>query len=231
MKIVYEATRNYYPYLRGAIASLLDHNDPEVVYVLAEDDHIDKLPECCTVINISDQQWISHSSPNWKTMFSWVVLIRVCYPELLPCDKVLQLDVDTIVCDSLEPAWNTDLTGKWFAAVPEYKTQYRPFGDIYYNCGVILFNLEQMRRDNIMPDLVWELNKFFYPFPEQDVLNGYAIEYNKHMALPVRFNESPCCGMTEDPAVVHFAGEPDWMTKRYMVRREYLDPYRPHHAE
>ena len=231
MKIVYEATRNYYPYLRGAIASLLDHNDPEVVYVLAEDDHIDNLPDICNVIDVSGQQWIRHDSPNWNTLYSYMVLIRVCYPEILPCDKVLQLDVDTIVCDSLEPVWNTDLTGKWFAAVPEHKGQYRPFGDIYYNCGVVLFNLDQMRADNIMPELVTELNRYFYPFPEQDVLNGYALDADKAVALPVRYNECACCGMTEDPAVVHFAGEANWHSRRYIVRREYLDPYRPHHKE
>lgn len=226
MKVVYEATRNFYGYLSGAIRSLLEHNNPEVVYVLAEDDHIDGLPNVCKVIDISGQKWISETSPNWKTSYSWMVLIRVCMPEILKHeDKVLQLDVDTIVCDSLEDLWNVDMDDKWFGMVPEYESAYRPFGPVYYNAGVVLFNLKQMRLNNIMPVLATDLNTMWHPYPEQDVMNMYGQTLKKIVTLPVRFNESYCCGFTERPAVMHYAGIGDWMTNRNMIRSELVEKY------
>ena len=46
---------------------------------------------------------------------------------------MIHLDIDTIICDSLEPLWKMPLTGKWFGAVPEKQNWYKPFGDKYYN--------------------------------------------------------------------------------------------------
>ena len=226
MKIVYGATRNYYPLLLPSITSLLDHNQPEVVFVLAEDDVVPGLPDVCRVINVSDQKWILPTSPNWKTVYSFMVLVRVCYAHLLPCDKVLQLDVDTIVCDSLEPIWETDLTGKYIAAVNELTGGFHPFGPDYFNMGVCLFNLEQIRKDNVMTDWIRELNTEFYYFPEQDVINMYSIP-DKVVELPTRYNECFCCGYTDDPAVVHFAGIPDWMKNKTMFRHEFWERYAP----
>ena len=224
MRVVYEATRNYYPYLLPSIRSLLDHNNPEVVYVLAEDDKITGLPDVCQIINVSKQTWIRGSSPNYHNYYSWMVLMRVCLPALLPCDKVLQLDVDTIICDNLQPLWDTELDGKWFAAVQEYESMYRPYGDRYYNAGVMLLNLDQMRADNAMQIFVDELNTRRYRFPEQDLLNLYGVP-DKVVDIPVRYNESFCCGYTDDPAVIHFAGYRDWYGNLALFRSEYMFRY------
>lgn len=225
MRIVYEATRNYYPYLRWTIQSLLEHNDPEIIYILAEDDSIPDLPEVCKVINVTDQKWIRKSSPNYKSWYSWMVLMRVCLPEILDCDKVLQLDIDMVICDSLRPVWETDVEGKWIAAVRERAGTYRPFGMKYYNMGVSLFNLEQMRKDGAMQKLVRELNSVWYPCPEQDAINKYAVP-DKITDIPARYNECFCCGYTENPAVIHFAGERSWMDNPEMFRGEYLEKYK-----
>ena len=227
MKIVYEATRNYYKFLRATIQSLLDHNDPEVIFVLAEDDEIEGLPEVCKVINVSNQQWIKRTSPNFHTPFSYMVLIRVAYTEILDCDKVLQLDVDTIVLDDLKPLWDVDLTGKWFGAVPEHLGTYKPYGKRYYNAGVCLFNLAQMRADNITQTLINELNSHFYAYPEQDVFNKYGQANDKAVALDPRYNASFCCGLPKNPAIFHYAGITNWWEEQLNPKWEYLAPYAP----
>ena len=227
MRIVYEATRNYYRFLRATIQSLLDHNDPEVIFILAEDDEIEGLPEVCKVINVSNQQWIKRTSPNFHTPFSYMVLLRVCYTEILDCDKVLQLDVDTVVLDSLQPLWDVDLTGKWFGAVPEHLGTYKPYGKRYYNAGVCLFNLAQMRKDNITQTLINELNSHFYAYPEQDVLNKYGQASDKAVALEPRYNASYCCGLPKDPAIFHYAGITNWWEEQLNPKWEYLAPYAP----
>ena len=224
MNIVYALTRNLYSYLKPTLTSLLEHNQPEKIYILAEDDELPGLPDNAEVINVSKQKWFPPDNPNMKSQFTYMAMCRACYCELLPVDKVIQLDIDTIICDSLEPIWNIDLTDKWFAACPEYLGLYNPFGKQYYNIGVCVYNLEQMRKDNAQDQLVniLNLNKLFCL--EQDAINYLGVP-KKVKDIPVRYNESFCCGYTDDPAVVHFAGWPDCWTNKTLFRHEYLERY------
>ena len=229
MRVVYGATRNLYPHLVPAIRSLLDHNDPELIYIMAEDDELPvQLPPArYKIINVSGQQVFNPFGPNANSIFTYMAMMRLCYVVLLDCDKVLQLDVDTIVCDSLAPLWNVDLTGKWFTACEEYLGRWKPYGPKYYNIGVAVFNLAQMRADDCCPTMVQDLNTHKYWCVEQDVLNKYAVPAGKVAPFPgVRYNECFCCGQTPDPAVVHYAGYHDWTTNKRIPRVEYLEKYR-----
>ena len=224
MVIVYALTRNLYPYLHASMNSLLEHNSPEKIYVLAEDDELD-LPEICEVINVSGQTIFDKDGPNSKTIYTYMAMMRLLYVDLIPEDRVIQLDIDTIVCDSLEPLWEMDLEDKWFAACPEYKTTYNPFDkEMYYNIGVCVFNLAQMRKDKIVPKMVELLNTRMLPCIEQDALNYYGVP-EKVKKIPVRYNESFCCGETSNPAVVHYAGIPNWYGEPFIHRAEYLARY------
>lgn len=225
MKVVYAATRNLYPCMGPTIKSLFAHNDPERVYIMAEDDEIGMpLPDVCRVVNVSGQKWITNKTGR----FTWMASLRCCYTELFPDeDKLLQLDVDTIICDSLQPLWDTDLTGKWFAAVREWKGAYHPFGtDEYYNIGVCLFNLAQMRKDGATRRVLDFVNTSNFMCQEQDGLNCYAVPMGKVVDLPVRYNVCFCCGTDRNPAIVHYAGVGDWFTNQTMANKEYLDEWR-----
>jgi lipopolysaccharide biosynthesis glycosyltransferase len=224
MNVIYSGTRNLYPAMKGAIRSLLEHNPDAKVYVLAEDDTLPfDLP--CTVINVSGQQYFTEQCPNIKTVFTYMAMIRVCTPELIPDDRVIQLDVDTIVCDSLEPIWNLDMDGKWIAWCEELYGTWKLFFPRYYNFGVAVLNLEQMRKDKATKKMVYEMNTNKYPFADQDVMNLYAVP-ERTVDLPNRYNESFCCGYTEHPAIVHYAGYPDWYTSNAMPRWWLRDRYK-----
>lgn len=228
MKVVYSGTRNLYPYMAAAIKSLLAHNKVETVYLLIEDDEFPyKPPKCCKCINVSNQTYFPSTGVNFTSPFTYFCLLRVCYAELLPDeDKIIQLDVDTIVNDSIEPIWDIDLTRKWFAMCPEYKSSYRPFGKDkkYYNAGVAVFNLAQIRKDNIMPTLVEYLNTVYSRCMDQEAWNYFGAE-SKAVDLPIRYNECFATGRTDNPAIVHYAGVKNWTRNRTMFRHEYLDKY------
>ena len=217
MVIVYTATRNYYKYLGATIKSLFAHNPNAKVYVLAEDDDA-PFPN---VINVS---MMKPKGVNAGTYFSYMALLRVQIADIVPEDKVIYLDVDTVVCEDLTPLWETDMTGKWWGAVKERQTWYRPFGTDYYNNGVSIYNLKQMREDGIVPIMIKELETVKYRFVEQDVMNKYCVP-DKVVSLPVRYNESNCCGMTDNPAIVHYAGSSSWFNNPYIPRHEYLAKY------
>ena len=225
MNIVYALTANYIDKMLPSLKSLKEHNPEARVFLLTEVDEVD-LPYDVEVINVSKQTWFTEEGVNYKNYFTYINLLKVCYAEILPVDKVIHLDADTIVCDSLEPMWNVDLDGKWFAAVPEYYGAYKPFGTMYFNMGIAVINLKQMREDDIIDTMVKYLNTVPQPWADQDAWNLYALWYNKALALAVRYNENPVCGFTDDPAIVHYCANKNWWTDENMYRKEYLDKYR-----
>ena len=226
MIIVYSMTRNLYPKILPSIRSVLDHNDARI-YVLAEDDSVPDLPKECEVINVSDQTFFPKDGANYKTSFTYMVLMRLAYPALFKEDRIISLDVDTIVCDSLLPIWEKEMDGKWIAAVPERLSNWRPYGGIYFNVGVCVYNLKQMREDNIAPTLINYVNTHRLTYCEQDCLNYFGLSQRKIAQIPLRYNESYATGMTLNPAVVHYAGVKDWYENRDIFRREFLDKYCP----
>ena len=236
MIVLYAATRNLYPYMLPSITSLLEHNTVEKIIMLLEDDTFPApLPDCCEIRNVVEyrDKYLDPDGVNVGTYFSWQAMLRVAYPLVLQdLDKVLSLDVDTIICDSLEPLWNTDLTGKWMAMVPEKQippfrsAPYRPDVDVYYNCGVTLYNLKQLREDNMVPTFLEKINTVLMDYIEQDTFNEYGSRQGKIVALPNRYNECVGTGETDNPAIVHFAGHLHWMRNMDMPRRPYLDKYR-----
>ena len=227
MNVVYALTHHVYPQILPSMRSLADTNPDAQVFVLAEDDELPfELPVKATVINVTGQTYFPEDGVNYSNYYKYINLLKVRYPSYLPVDKVIHLDIDTIVCDSLKEMWETDLEGKWFAACMESRANYRPFGDKYYNMGVALINLEQMRKDRIEQTMQDYLNDVKQPYADQDAWNKYAIEQDKVVELPVRWNESCVTGRTGNPGIVHFCGYRDWFTRFSMPRVEYLNLYR-----
>lgn len=116
-----------------------------------------------------------------------MTLIRCFLPEILSEEKVLWLDVDTLVFKPIDDLWNKDIDGfaimGWSEPVHQIKRKIC-FG--YVNAGVLLMNLKFMRKIKATEKMVQLLNETFYPFADQDVLNivcegyiGYiSYEYN-----------------------------------------------------
>lgn len=224
MNIVYAFTADYAPKAFPSMRSLKEHNPKAKVFVVTEADELD-LPIEAEIINIKDQTWFPRTGVNYHNQFTYINLLKVVYPTLLPVNKVIHLDCDTIITESLDPLWKTDIKGKWFAACPEYKGRYHPFGEMYYNMGVALINLAQMRKDNIEGSMVNYLNTVKQPYADQDAWNKYAIEQDKAVALPIRFNECFATGSTDNPAIVHYCGYTSWYEAENIPRRSYLEKY------
>ena len=224
MNIVYSLTRNVYDWILPSLRSLAKHNPTARVFILAEDDHLPfDLPMKAEVINVSNQEHFPAISEHRTEAFGgYINHLKLWYSEILPVNRVIHLDIDTIVCDKLDGLWSTDVTDKWFAAVPEAQTWYRPFGDKYYNMGVALFNLKQIRKDNMQQVMTDYLLTTGQPFADQNAWN----KFGKPVDLALRYNESMVTGKTDNPAIVHYCAIPDWWTNRKMDRREYLEEYR-----
>ncbi|MBR2654008.1 MAG: hypothetical protein IKD59_05565 [Lachnospiraceae bacterium] len=223
MNVVYCVTASYIDKIKPSIRSLREHNKAKI-YLLTEADSCDI--EDVEVIDIRDQQYFPKGGVNYNNQFTYIGLLKVCYQSYLKCDKVIHLDADTIVCDSLKGMWDTDLKGKWYGMAQEKKGWYKPFGDIYYNAGVMVINLKQLRKDGIQDEMVSYLNTKKQPWCEQDAFIKYGLDQDKIVEIDVRYNENQFTGFTDNPAIVHYAGISDWWTNRNMGRAELLTRYR-----
>lgn len=224
MNIVYAFTINYLPKALPSIRSLMEHNPKAKLFIVTEADEVD-IPYPHTVINVKDQKWFPATGVNYHNQFTYINLLKVVYPTLLTVNKVIHLDCDTIITESLDPLWKTDIKGKWFAACPEYKGRYHPFGEMYYNMGVALINLAQMRKDNIEGSMVNYLNTVKQPYADQDAWNKYAIEQDKAIPIDIRYNECFATGETDQPAIVHYCGYISWFEAQNIPRRAYLEKW------
>ena len=123
---------------------------------------------------------------------------RIFLPELYPeVDRILYLDADLLVVDSLAPLWELDLTGSWVAAVTNVFQDdhlHRPAElglagpEVYFNAGVLLMNLEEMRRDGCTDALrsfaVEQSDRLAWR--DQDALN--VVLGSRRLALHPRWN-------------------------------------------
>ena len=231
MNIVYALTRNVYEWILPSIRSLKEHNPKAKVYILCEDDkfpyELPKFEKPVTVINVSGQTYFPKDGVNYNNSFKYINLLKVRYPSILPdVDRVIHLDIDTIVCDDLSYLYNAYLGDKWFAAVQEYKGHYSPFGTQYCNAGVMLINLGQMRKDGIEQEMQDYLNTVKQPWADQDAWNKYGLRHNKIIPLAVNYNESQMTGYTDNPIIVHYCGYRNWWTNQNMYRADLLNRYK-----
>lgn len=123
---------------------------------------------------------------------------RLFLPELLPEDitKLLYLDVDVIVLDSIHKLWKIDLSGYALAGVEDYNgkplaiRQNLAESDLYINAGMLLMNLEYLRNMDFQTTALSYIkeHKTSLRNHDQDVLN--VILSQKKLILPCRWNMS-----------------------------------------
>lgn len=225
---VYSGTRNLYPDMLPAMKSLIANSGVTDIWLLIEDDEFPfEKPDFVHCKNVSAQTWFPPNGPNMKSAFTYMAMIRACYAEIFPdCDKVVQLDVDTVCVDNVDYLWEIELGDAWLAAAREYLGTYDPFrrGE-YYNVGVAVMNLKKQREDDAQLKLVEMINSMQLWCVEQDAFNYFCVP-GKIVELPTRYNECFATGYSEEPAIVHFAGTPDWQGNAKVARREYVKQYR-----
>lgn len=176
---------------------------------------------------------------------------RLLLPGLLPAEsgRVIFVDADSVITNSLMPLWTTDLKGRALAAVPEHSFSCRDHGYAYgryFNAGVMLIDLDRWRQADVLgrgaafaranPDRLrhWD----------QDVLNHVFEEdwlpiSDRWNACPHLFGLLPGYSLAADdlsdsekeaianPAIVHFAGPgpvKPWNARcTHPLRHHYLE--------
>lgn len=206
--------QNYVGHLGSLISSILDnHEDNIFLDILILDGGLNGVEhKLLNSIIKKDKHRARLSFIKMKGMFEEIAmhshftvptLYRLYLPEILRNrDKVLYLDTDMTVVDSLEPLYDIDITNYYCAAVRDIIMRtfvhnrvpsHQPSGGLqaeeylmkyvdmrtqaaaaaYFQAGTILFNLEKMREDNLSGKMIDDLIHKQYWFLDQDILNKY----------------------------------------------------------
>lgn len=173
---------------------------------------------------------VDASMPPTSAVFSPLVWYRLLLPELLADrDRVLFLDADTIVLQSLVPLFDIDLGKHLFAAVavtarPEHKARLGvdPVNPVF-NAGVMMMNLDIMRAEDFGPRTIalgHERNADFV-YNEQDAMtvmaegrwdqlhpkwNALSYLWLKPKGADPTYPELDQAVARLSPAIVHFEG-------------------------
>jgi lipopolysaccharide biosynthesis glycosyltransferase len=148
--------------------------------------------------------------PTWKYI-GVEMWYRLFLPDLVTdAARVLYVDVDAIVMDSLEGLWAIDLGDTYLGAVTNVFERHQlhrpddlglPGPDAYFNSGVLLLNLVAMRADRCSERLATfaRENAAELLWPDQDTLNVVLAE--RRTRLHPRWNAMN--------AVLHFPWSQD----------------------
>ncbi len=166
MHIACASDEGYLPHCATMLLSLLEHNCSKEVTVhfmhgpLMSSQLLDKLISmirgCGASINCLEIDDDAVAGLQTRAGVAGVMWYRVFLPELLPKhDRIVYLDVDLLVMDSLQEIWEMELGNAYAAAVPNVFEPERANHAInlgmkrqsdYFNSGLLVLNLAALRR-------------------------------------------------------------------------------------
>lgn len=205
---VYCGTRNVYQDMIPSMRSLLIHSDVNKIYFLIEDNEFPyELPPEVECINISNQDYFIQGGPNFHSAWSYMVLLRAAFTKIFPLhDKIISFDNDTIINENISDLWDIDISDYYFAGVREPKKSNMHRN--YINNGVLICNLKKLREDKYDDILIETLNRYYYPFAEQDCFPD--IVNDKIFLISSDYNINSYTYRYNRKKILHFAAIKDW---------------------
>jgi lipopolysaccharide biosynthesis glycosyltransferase len=260
MEVLCAFDERYLPHTATMLCSLLEHNTVSRIHLFyssadgQEPRELERLESfvaryggATARYKMDPEHFRDFRVDKWVSVATYY---RILAARILPTDidRVFYLDSDMIVRSSLAELWNTDLSGRALAAVGELADSRAvdlvglPSGAKYFNCGVLLINLEFWRRNNVYERAAAFIrsNPDKVELWDQDALN--AILVGLWVEIPAYWNAQShfitglpatrvACLTTEqramvpiaDPAVVHFDGasKPWHWSFRHPFQNEY----------
>ncbi|MBE5939240.1 MAG: lipopolysaccharide biosynthesis protein [Lachnospiraceae bacterium] len=136
------------------------------------------------VTDIYDREFAN--CPNEQCYCSPYTLLRL-FIDMIPeiQDKILYLDIDIMLNRDITLLYDIDLTGYEYAAARDHYGKFL-INPNYINAGVLLFNMEEIRKTNLLGKARELIKTKKMLFADQDAV--YRSTTRKKM-LPQRFND------------------------------------------
>lgn len=218
--IAFNLDNNYVAHCATVIASIIDNNsnNSSISFHLISADlsfsnkkqlqeWIENIGDSYKIFFYNIDKSIFDDFPLGQTYLNITCYYRLLLPTLLKgINKAIYLDCDTIVLKSLEDLWNTNIENRAWAGVRDrindsirvYNRLDFPLKYGYFNDGVMLLNLDEMRKVDIISISKNLAKKIPLALKnhEQDILN--KIFYNNKKAIDFKFNLLEYYLYTED---------------------------------
>lgn len=208
LSVCYTSDNNYAHILGTAIYSLLLNNiNIEKIYIYILDNGIsdsnkdiinkivNKFRRRCCFIDVS-KQLTDVVNCNAASYGGFSTYARIYIQRFLPknIERLLFIDTDTLVLNSLESIMNIDLSHYVLAAVKDTVTlEYRhglrmKDNDSYFNAGILYINMNRWRNEGIEKQLLGLLPKIapYCIYADQDLIN--IVLKNEVYVLPIKYN-------------------------------------------
>lgn len=216
---LYDKYGTYTPWLGVTIQSILEHTEAKVCFHILHDETLNYKNKRKLVLLVSNFQSKIIFHPIESTVFKSIenqmkkytvgAMYRILLPEIVSnLKKIIYLDADLLVNRDVKELWDINLDDYCLAAVPDLNVK---SGTVwaypvreglvnqneYFNSGVLVLNLENIRKNGNMYSLIMEyLDSHRYSnLPDQDALNViykgqvYLLDENwNYFAENVRIN-------------------------------------------
>ena len=194
--VAYCFDRHYAPYAAVSTCSLLvNAASPLRIYWCAPQDDVEEVRGLARALQVTQgseliivpldaapfANWITQSERQSSVNYTSGVFYRLLLPDVLPEDRVIYLDADTLVLRDLGELYATDLKGHLLAGVADrwggMTTRLKlAKGDVYLNSGVLLMDLAALRTARFL-DLcreVYAVHADDITFVDQCIINKAA---------------------------------------------------------
>lgn len=260
--VAYATNTKYAQYLAVSLYSLLSHQrlDGDAqwhIHLLSEDNKVlahpalqeiqERFPDAFLESHTIKAENYEGYQHKWYNLHS---MLRGFLPDLIPeIERLLYLDVDTLIVGDLTPLLNMDMRGcalgmveEIFHRNPRGEKKAHKIGVPYFNSGVILMNLQQLREENF-PQRFWEhmtSHLTDYDYPDQDTINvmyknqilplsqvynvmNYTLHNWEEYGTPELEAEYLAC--LYHPVVIHYAISAPWHQdlQRHPYNQLWLD--------
>lgn len=213
LNVFFQFDNNYAVYAGVSLTSLLENNksvDNIHIYILGDNlstnnlnrfQHLETIYKNCTINLIDANKTVDKIKelhiPSYRN--SQAANLRLFFDQLIEDDieRIIYIDSDTIINDSLLPLINSNLHGKTVGMVidaigREHKAHlnFSP-NELYYNSGVILYDVSKWKEKKYSEKIVLHVTKIRSDFvsPDQDILN--QVLKNDIQCLPMKYNYQP----------------------------------------
>ena len=194
MNILVTINKGYLCCLKVLVKSIIKSNSGSkfVIYVVhrdLDDDDIENINELSNsnmkfrFIEIDEE--LVGSFPVYAKRYPVEIYFRLFASKYLPnsVDKILYLDTDIVVINSLKGIYDMDFDGNYFIATSNVDYLIRKFNQIrlgmnfdtpYINSGVMLINIKELRKIDIESDIkdFVKRKKMLLMLPDQDIISG-----------------------------------------------------------
>ena len=227
----------YIPFLAVSMQSLIDNSSEEnkyaikILYTNVSEENKLKIKKyekeniSIEFVDVNTQLEEVKGKLYTRNFFSNTTFFRLFIPELYPqYDKALYIDSDTAILADIADLYNEDMGDNLIAGVPDGVIQtIEAFQDYvekvvgvidynnYFNAGIILMNLEELRKYKFQEKFLYLLEKVkFEVAQDQDYLNRLC--KGRVKLLDASWNKMPVMGKDDkEVKIIHYnLGRKPW---------------------